>query len=298
MKKVEYKGWPNCIKLSNGQIELIATTDVGPRIIYLGFNGGQNLFKEYPDQVGKSGGKEWNIYGGHRLWHAPEGKPRTYGLDNSPIQADWADNKLTLTQPTEETTGIQKTIEVTLSATDNTVSVRHLLTNKNLWDVKLAVWCLSVMAQGGHAILPQEPYKAHTDWLLPARPLVLWHYTNMADPRFTWGTRFVQIQQDPKAEAPQKIGILNAQGWLAYQLGDDLFVKQFPIFDGEEYPDYGVNNEVFTNADMLEAESLSPLREIAPEATTDFTETWSLFKKNVGTDEKDIEANLLPLLKK
>ena len=56
MKKLSYHSWPNCIKLTNGNIELIATTDIGPRIIRLGFCDQQNFFKEYPDQSGATGG--------------------------------------------------------------------------------------------------------------------------------------------------------------------------------------------------------------------------------------------------
>ncbi len=59
MEKVSYGGWPNCIKLSNGQTELIATTDVGPRIMRFGYAGGQNLLKEYKDQMSKTGGDTW-----------------------------------------------------------------------------------------------------------------------------------------------------------------------------------------------------------------------------------------------
>ncbi len=68
--KSAYKGWQNCYRMTNGQIELIATTDVGPRIIRFAFVGEDNIFGENPDQVGKTGGEEWRIYGGHRLWHA------------------------------------------------------------------------------------------------------------------------------------------------------------------------------------------------------------------------------------
>jgi hypothetical protein len=50
VEKTEYKGWPNCYRVSNGEIELIVTGDVGPRIIRFGFVGGQNLFKEFADQ--------------------------------------------------------------------------------------------------------------------------------------------------------------------------------------------------------------------------------------------------------
>jgi len=62
MEKINYGGWSNCIRLSNGKIELIVTTDVGPRIIRFGFINGQNIFKEYKEQLGKTGGNVWRIY--------------------------------------------------------------------------------------------------------------------------------------------------------------------------------------------------------------------------------------------
>ena len=49
--KIEYKGWKNCYRVTNGEIELIVTGDVGPRVIRFGFVGGQNLFKEFPDEL-------------------------------------------------------------------------------------------------------------------------------------------------------------------------------------------------------------------------------------------------------
>ena len=58
IETANFGGWPNCIRLSNGDIELVATTDVGPRIIRLGFVGGQNLFKNYEATLGRTGGKE------------------------------------------------------------------------------------------------------------------------------------------------------------------------------------------------------------------------------------------------
>ncbi|MCJ7665262.1 MAG: DUF4380 domain-containing protein, partial [Actinobacteria bacterium] len=85
IKNYKFGGWENCLRLENDEIELVATTDVGPRIIRLGFKGGQNLFKEFGDQLGKTGGDQWRIYGGHRLWHAPEAVPRTYFPDNKPV---------------------------------------------------------------------------------------------------------------------------------------------------------------------------------------------------------------------
>src|ERR1039458_8429636 len=55
IEKIDYKGWPNSYRVSNSEVELVVTGDVGPRVIRFGFVGGQNLLKEYPEQLGKSG---------------------------------------------------------------------------------------------------------------------------------------------------------------------------------------------------------------------------------------------------
>jgi hypothetical protein len=298
MEKVAFKGWQNCVRLTNGRIELVVTTDVGPRIIRFGFVEGQNLFRVYDEHAGLTGGEEWHLFGGHRLWHAPEAKPRTYAPDNSPVKYTYEAETLKLCQTVEALTGIEKQMEIHLSQKEDRITVLHRLINRNQWEVELAPWCLSVMAPGGHAIIPQEPFRSHTEELLPARPMVLWYYTNLADPRWTWGTKYIQLQQDPTNTKPQKIGLRNAQQWAAYQLGEDLFIKTFPFDPAATYPDFGCNNEFFTNEDMLEVESVGPLTRLAPNASVELEEVWSLHKKNVGKDEAGIDAQLLPLVKK
>ncbi|GMV99226.1 MAG: hypothetical protein AMXMBFR84_03650 [Candidatus Hydrogenedentota bacterium] len=298
-EKVSYGGWANCVKLSNGLVELIATTDVGPRIIRYGFVDGPNVFKEYADQMGKSGGDAWNIYGGHRLWHAPEASPRTYALDNSPVQHEWNGSILRLTQPTEESTGIQKQIEIELAPDSSHVTVRHRLINRNVWDVSLAPWALTVMAPGGRGIFPQEEYKSHPEYLLPARPLVLWHYTDMTDPRWTWGRKYVQLQQDPKATTKQKFGFLNKQGWIAYSLNDNLFLKRYAFAGDAHYVDYGCNTESYTDADMLEMETVGPLSVLAANGgSVEHVEHWFLYRqeKPIGTDDAEIDASMNTIL--
>lgn len=299
-EKVNYGGWPNCIRLANGKIELIVTTDVGPRVIRLGFVGGQNLFHEWKDQLGKTGGDEWRPYGGHRLWHAPEQMPRTYAPDNDPVQYTWDGKTLVLTQKVESTTGVQKQIEIILSPDEPYVKLVHRLLNKNLWDIEAAPWCLTFMAQRGRAIFPMEPYIPHSEYLLPARPLVLWHYTNMRDPRWIWGTKYIQLKQDPTVppddRGKQKVGMLNKQGWMAYVRNGEVFIKRYAYDPHATYPDYGCNTEVFTNADMLEMETLGALSKIPAGGSVDHVEHWFLFRSEIGTDEADIDAKLLPLV--
>jgi len=296
MEKAPYAGWPNCVRLSNGTVELIATTDVGPRIMRFGFVGGQNMFKEFPDMIGKTGGDEWRIYGGHRFWSAPEAKPRTYFPDNAPVNADWDGKTLILTPPPETVNGIQKQMAVTM-APSGVVRVVHTMKNLNRWEIELAPWALSVMAQGGRAILPQEKFIPHTEELLPARPLVLWHYTQMADPRWIWGNKFIQLRQDPNATTPQKAGLLNKRGWAAYLLNGDLFINRYTFDDKGRYPDFGCNTELFTNADILEVETLGPLAKLPPDGgTLEHEEVWSLHKAEITEDEASIDQALKGIL--
>lgn len=71
-ERFSYRGWSNAYKLSNGVVELVVTADVGPRILSYGFCGGENQFHEVEQDLGKAGGSEFRLYGGHRLWVSPE----------------------------------------------------------------------------------------------------------------------------------------------------------------------------------------------------------------------------------
>ena len=299
MNRISYAGWDNCYRVANRAIELIVTGDVGQRVIRLAARGGPNLFRELEEMVGKTGGEEWRLYGGHRLWHAPEAKPRTYYPDNSPVTVTETKNGLRVTQQTEPTTGIRKQIDVALHHTAPYARVTHRLTNRNLWAVTLAPWALSVMARGGTAIIPQAPYVSHEESLLPAKPVVLWPYTNMADKRWTWGRRFIQLRQDPKARLPQKVGIGLEDGWAAYALKGQVFLKRFRHVLGATYPDFGCSFETFTNADMLEVETVGPMTAIEPGKSVQHVEHWFVFGGvSVPKSDAGIEKALAPLLKK
>lgn len=112
MEKIDYGGWENCIRLSNDLVDLIVTTDVGPRIIRFGFVGGDNEFQEFEETMGMRGGDEWRAYGGHRLWHAPEANPRSHYPDNVPVEVAEDGEFTCFTQPTETTTGIQRRLDI------------------------------------------------------------------------------------------------------------------------------------------------------------------------------------------
>jgi hypothetical protein len=305
MERVTYVGWPNCYRLAKDDLELIVTGDVGPRIIRLGFVGQENEFAEFPEDLGQTGGAEWRLYGGHRFWHSPEDRERTYYPDNEPVAVTEENGTVRIVQPREATTGIQKELALTLAGRDQ-VTVRHCLRNQGLWPVELAPWALSVMAPGGIGIVPQPTF-AHPDGLLPNRTLVLWPYTNMADERYHWGAKLIFLRQDPLAQTPTKLGLSANDGWAAYLRGDHLFLKLFDYVDGAPYPDNGCSVEIYTNSQMLELETLGPLQCLDPGGAVEHREHWFLFSGSEAgvnlealdgepVDEDAIAAALLPFV--
>lgn len=301
IEKVAYFNQPNCYKLANGVAEVIVTTDIGPRVISYKLAGGENILAELgPDVVVKTDLGDWRPWGGHRLWHAPEVAPRTYSPDNSPVVMEIVGaDSIRLTQPVEPATGIQKEMLVKLDAKGTRVTITHKLTNKGLWAVELAPWALTIMNGGGTTIIPNEPYIPHGEKLLPARPIVLWHYTDLSDPRWILGEKYIRLRSVKELEEPQKLGVADKQGWAAYLRGKTLFVKRFPYVEGAEYPDYGCNCETYTAGTFIEVETLGPMAKLEPGGSAVHVEHWYLFEGvDVGESEAELDAGVMPLVEK
>jgi hypothetical protein len=296
LELIEYGGWLRNARLTNGRIELVATLEVGPRILRFAPVGGANVMHENPGQLGGTGEDRWMPRGGHRLWHAPEARPRTYLPDNDPVEyTELGDYGMRLTQAPEEGSGIQKAMTVTMAAEDDVVIVEHTLTNFGPWPVELAPWALTVLAPGGMAIAPLPEKRTHYEALTPEFPLVMWPYTDMSDPRFRWGSRYITLRQEA-GYGPTKFGMGCSEGWAAYALNGLLFVKYFN-YEDEQYPDGGCNLEAFTAEGMLELETLGPLNLLEPGETVEHIETWRLFADVPPVDDDEsIDRVVKPLV--
>ena len=297
--RVTLFGRHNCVKLSNGNTDVIVATDVGPRILGYSLSGGTNMLGEAAGVSMESALGEWKAYGGHRLWAAPEVSPRTIAPDNDPVEVITEGHlRVHLIQPIDKA-GLRKEMSLELDPEGSVLTIWHRIKNCSVWDVELAPWSLTIMAGGGTAIVPQEPYKSHDDDVLPARPLVLWSYTDLSDPRFTVGGKYIRLRSDPALKEPQKFGVANKRCWAGYLKGGTLFVKDFAHIEGETYPDFGCNNEVYTAGSFMELESLGPMVKAGPDHSVEHRERWWLFDGvNAGDSEESLDTLLAPILLK
>ncbi len=299
VEKVEYKGWKNCYRVSNGDVELIVTGDIGPRIIRFGFPGGQNLFKEYVEQMGKTGEEKFQLRGGDRVWKAPEDAIATWAPDNVPVEIKVTANGLIARAPVEPLSMLQKEIEVNMAPSGERVLVSHRITNHSLYPLEFSPWVLTMMAEGGMAISGFPPRGKHPINLEVTNPLAMWAYTNLADKRWKFTRKYLTLQQDPNNTDAQKIGTFNADTWAAYVLNGEVFLKRTKSDPSKTYPDFGSAFEAFTNNEFLEMETLGPLTKVASGQTVEQVEQWSLHRNIKLREVSDdaIDQAILPLLK-
>lgn len=294
INELNYRGWENSLQLTHGGLKLVITSIVGPRIIFCGFQNGENLFYEHPQQIGTTGGDTWKTYGGHRLWCAPEEKEFTYAPDNFPAAVAAGSERVSITAPVEKS-GVQKTVTILPIEGRNGFRVEHQVSNPGDSPLRLAPWALSVMRAGGIAVIPHNLDRPRQ--LLPTHSISLWGYTDLSDARWLWGERYVLLRQDPGAATPQKFGLQNPYGWAAYAVNDQLFVKRFNWLPEATYPDLNVNFEAYTDKDILELETLAPLAELKPGESVTHIEEWSIFHGvPLPRTEADVDRTILPLL--
>ena len=297
----EYKNFGRCLEIANGIVKLLVTIDVGPRVINYSFVDGENVMFEDVDRVfsatgpefDRFGGGTWYIYGGHRLWTSPEGRPKSYYPDNEPVPYEIIENGAIFSPNEQKWNQYKYEIKITLDPDSSKVELCHKVINCAAWDVELSPWTLTVLAPGGYEIVAQ-PTK--NTGLLGNRLLALWPYTKMTDKRVTWGDRYIGLEQDVNNKDSFKLGLNSEHGFAMYFNHGDMFLKQFKPVENGNYPDGGMSFETFTNRLFLEMESLGETKKIAPGDFSEHYESWSLY--NVERPTAFNEESIDELVKK
>ncbi len=294
-----FETFGRCLCLKNAALEVLVTIDCGPRVISLRLTDGENILFTDPQgqavcrvpelEAAFGPGAFYRFYGGHRLWVAPELYEMTYVPDDEPVTVDLLPDGAMFTPPKQKT-GLQMSVKITLSEDDApTLTVTHSVDNQSGKTLCLAPWALTQLAPGGVAVIPQP--KADTG-MLSDRLMGIWPYTDMGDPRVSWGDDAIVLRQDPSATRSFKIGLNNRAGWALYYLHNTVFVKKFGYDPALPYPDGGMNFETYTDARFIELESLDFLREMKPSQVAIHEETWSLASAPQGFDKNDPAAAL------
>jgi hypothetical protein len=122
--------------------------------------------------------------------------------------------------------------------------------------------------------------------------LALWPYTDLRSPHLRLGKQLIRFRAE-MADGAFKLGFSNPSGWLAYLLGDTLFVKCAPYQSGAVYYDLGSSSECYCSARFIELETLGPRVTLAPGESVSHVEEWALF---TGVSFPEDELSLVEAL--
>ncbi len=279
--ETEYKNFGKCVCIENGMIKLMATIDVGPRIIYFGLCGNENIFFEDFDrefyEMNKGYGI-WYAYGGHRLWSAPETMSETYLPDNNKVEYTFQDHTLTLAPP-KTISGKQFSLVCKMSD-ESSVEVENRIQNCTAKPQRFAPWSVTSFASGGTELIP---LCSQSTGFLPNRTMALWSYSDVRDKRFTLADNYALLRHDKLENKAFKAGFNVNDGFIIYTAGNQVFKKTFPPYQKMQYPDFCCNFETYTNKHFLECELLGEERDYKPSETARISETWEIHETDWNT---------------
>lgn len=270
-KEITHSEFGRSLYADNGIVELVIPLEYGIRIGHFSFVNGENVFYCQPkDMTELTTEQGWRIYGGHRLWLAPE-KEDTYSPDNEPISYEIQDDKIVVIQPVDPWTKVKKSMTISFDK-NSSVQVTHRIENCGFKRLTRSMWCVSVVAPGGTEYISlgeQEGSMSH--W----HRISWWDHTSLGDVRATYKKNEIQIQHMPVDER-YKIGIAHPVTPVRYVNNGVIFEKDYDVNFDMVYPDGNVSFETFFCRYMAEIESLSPLYELAPGESAEHTEIWRL----------------------
>lgn len=271
----EESGWGRVLWLTGNNAQVGVALDFGIRIVHLSYPGCDNLYYVQPSDLSDGFITEdgWKLYGGHRLWMAPESDD-SYYPDNDPVDYKLFEDGVLITQQKDPVLGIQKFLRLTFH-NDGSVSVEQGFTNISDKIINGASWGVNTLDAGGKAYISftNNDQKGY----IPHRVVSLWSDTNLHDPRLTFDRKGLTAQFIPLSDY-LKIGLYCMDGKAVFENKGQRLTITFNSEPLTFYPDNGCNFELYMCSKFMELETLGTKAELMPGESTKHTETWYLTK--------------------
>jgi len=266
--------WGKVLWLSDNHAEVAVALEFGIRVVHLSCPGMENLFYEQPADLsdGNATPQGWKLYGGHRMWLAPE-SDASYYPDNEPVSYTITGNSVLVEQKRDPWTGIRKQLRLTFR--ENAIDLENIFINDTDQMMEGGSWGVNSLSGGGVAKIDF----AGTDPgdYVPRRVVSLWADTNIHDPRLQFTKHSLTATQLP-LEDYFKLGLYCDPGKAVYENKGQRFILTFGAYGIENHPDNGCNFELYLAKEFMELETLGIKRCLLPGEAASHTETWQLEK--------------------
>lgn len=267
--------WGKVLWLQNDVLEMGIALEFGIRIVHISCIGCENLFYVQPADAsdGFVTEKGWKLYGGHRIWMAPESDD-SYYPDNDPVSYELTENGAQIIQNVDPLLGIRKRLRIEFLA-DGGVRLTQSVENAGTKPIFGASWGVNTLDAGGTAQIyfTNDGRKGYT----PHRVVSLWSDTNLHDPRLSFSKEMLVARHMPLQDY-LKIGLYCIDGRAVFENKGQRLTLLFDSNGLEKYPDNGCNFELYMCSRFTELETLGTKANLLPGQSTSHSETWYLTK--------------------
>lgn len=265
--------WGNVLWLKNAGVEMGVALDFGIRIVHLSCEGMENLYYEQPldrsDHFTTE--KGWILYGGHRMWLAPE-SDNSYYPDNDPVAYTVLEDGVRIEQSEDPWKKETKSLRIRFLE-DGGVELLHSFRNTSNETVTGASWGINTLAAGGTAKICFAGERGYN----PKRVVSLWGHTDLHDPRLTFDKESLTATF---LDMPGylKVGLYSNPGKAVFQNKGQKLTITFDAAPMDAYMDGGCNFELYMCRQFMELETLGVRTEIRPGECAAHREVWHLKK--------------------
>jgi hypothetical protein len=142
-------------RLANDHVWIDVLARAGPRIVRLGLAGSTvNVLAETPGDGWDTPHGRYELYGGHRLWFAPEDPDLVAVPDGHGLLVEREVDGIRLTGLAEAPTGLIRSMALRLEPGRAAFEVCHALRNVGDRPIELAPWSITQLPLGGTVFLP------------------------------------------------------------------------------------------------------------------------------------------------
>lgn len=288
----DYQNWGwNTFVMQNGYVTTATVPAIGARVMKYDLTDHSQIYVNSSElgntySPGTFGG--WPNFGGYKVWPAPQTvwnwpPPPTldYGAYTCEIVTETDDSvAIFVSSPVEKYTTPNLHLErkMTMYRSTSRIQLKQTIVNEGTTGQEWSVWDITQCIvnhpnendfENFHVYFPLNPRSIFgSEGIKTSASSSAWKG------EIAPGIYCVQFLPENKkifADAPE--------GWVAYcdLLEGYTYVKTYPVYTGEDYPDDGANVEVWISSGplYLEVEVLGPIREIAPNGgRLTFTEDW------------------------
>ncbi len=289
VNRVDFQGWKNAYRLSNGQVEAVVVPQVG-RVMSFRFADGENVFWTDRSLDGKQGdatGAAWINFGGDKTWPAPEADWRIHtkrtrwmpppAFDALPVNARVEGAHVILTSPVDPFYGIRTIRRVSLEPDAAVMRIETTYERISGEPARIGIWVITQFADPVAVYVPIVPNSRFTGG----------HFVFGENPWPGVSTRGQLLRLTRDATASHKLGSdADRMLWVGETT---LCLVSAPRLAEAEYPDRGASSEVYTNPDpkaYVELETLGPLATMKAGDRIQHTNTYTLLRRS----GKDVDA--------